>query len=283
MTYPASNNNTNGTTAPANANTNAAARTPSARAASKQPAYANTNGQQQQQVNGNGKAPSKPRPPANTNSNNPPPAANGKHGHSKHHHGHHGHGIQQDASKIWNTNSHEERERIKDFWLGLAEPERRDLVKVEKEAVLKKMKEQQKHSCSCAVCGRKRNAIEEELEVLYEAYYEDLEAYANLQQRHNAGGGPPPPGPGPFPGSVALDANGSVIGVQHQQHHAASKRNARRGLPPSQQQPVVNGRGAVMNGKRGPPALTHPPNHAVHEEEYDDDGEVDGDEGEGRR
>jgi hypothetical protein len=27
---------------------------------------------------------------------------------------------------------------------------------LEKEAVLKKMKEQQKHSCSCAVCGRKR-------------------------------------------------------------------------------------------------------------------------------
>ena len=49
-----------------------------------------------------------------------------------------------------------ERERIKEFWLGLGEEERRALVKVEKEAVLKKMKEQQKHSCSCAVCGRKR-------------------------------------------------------------------------------------------------------------------------------
>lgn len=40
--------------------------------------------------------------------------------------------------------------------MGLGEAERRDLVKLEKEAVLKKMKEQQKHSCSCAVCGRKR-------------------------------------------------------------------------------------------------------------------------------
>ncbi|KAF1842136.1 uncharacterized protein K460DRAFT_345734 [Cucurbitaria berberidis CBS 394.84] len=37
------------------------------------------------------------------------------------------------------------------------------------------MKEQQKHSCSCTVCGRKRTAIEEELEVLYDAYYEELE------------------------------------------------------------------------------------------------------------
>ncbi|KAF8591733.1 hypothetical protein K439DRAFT_787367 [Ramaria rubella] len=59
-------------------------------------------------------------------------------------------------NKLWSTNSTEERERIKEFWLGLGEEERRALVKVEKEAVLKKMKEQQKHSCSCAVCGRKR-------------------------------------------------------------------------------------------------------------------------------
>jgi len=60
-------------------------------------------------------------------------------------------------NKIWSTSSTEERERIKEFWLGLGEEERRNLVKVEKEAVLKKMKEQQKHSCSCAVCGRKRS------------------------------------------------------------------------------------------------------------------------------
>ncbi|KIW08478.1 hypothetical protein, variant 2 [Verruconis gallopava] len=76
---------------------------------------------------------------------------------------------------IWNTSTQQERERIKEFWLSLKEEERRSLVKVEKEAVLKKMKEQQKHSCSCTVCGRKRTAIEEELEVLYDAYYEELE------------------------------------------------------------------------------------------------------------
>ncbi|KAJ8099169.1 hypothetical protein POJ06DRAFT_129779 [Lipomyces tetrasporus] len=91
--------------------------------------------------------------------------------------------------RIWNTNTNEERERIKDFWLSLGEEERRSLVKVEKEAVLRKMKEQQKHSCSCSVCGRKRNAIEKELEVLYDAYYEELEQYANQQQKY----GPVPP------------------------------------------------------------------------------------------
>ncbi|KAF1959524.1 hypothetical protein CC80DRAFT_532934 [Byssothecium circinans] len=77
--------------------------------------------------------------------------------------------------RIWNTTTQEERERIREFWLSLSEDERKSLVKIEKEAVLRKMKEQQKHSCSCAVCGRKRTAIEEELEVLYDAYYEELE------------------------------------------------------------------------------------------------------------
>ena len=62
-------------------------------------------------------------------------------------------------NKIWSTSSTEERERIKEFWLGLGEEERRNLVKVEKEAVLKKMKEQQRHSCACAVCGRKRSVL----------------------------------------------------------------------------------------------------------------------------
>ncbi|KAK2783776.1 Stress response protein nst1 [Emmonsiellopsis sp. PD_33] len=92
--------------------------------------------------------------------------------------------------RIWNTSTQEERENIKEFWLQLGEEERRSLVKVEKEAVLRKMKEQQKHSCSCTVCGRKRTAIEEELEVLYDAYYEELEQYANHSQSSFENGRP---------------------------------------------------------------------------------------------
>ncbi|KAI6952050.1 hypothetical protein KC329_g19291, partial [Hortaea werneckii] len=88
----------------------------------------------------------------------------------------HGHG------DIWNTSSAQERQNIKDFWLSLSEDERKSLLKIEKEAVLRKMKQQQKHSCSCTVCGRKRTAIEEELEVLYEGYYEELEQYAHHDQ-----------------------------------------------------------------------------------------------------
>jgi excinuclease UvrABC ATPase subunit len=60
-------------------------------------------------------------------------------------------------SDIWtSTNYTEERQRIREFWLQLSEFERRSLVKVEKEAVLRKMKEQQRHSCNCSVCGKKR-------------------------------------------------------------------------------------------------------------------------------
>ena len=194
----------------------------------------------------------------------------------------------QKNSKIWSTSTTEERERIKEFWLGLGEEERRNLVKIEKEAVLKKMKEQQKHSCSCAVCGRKRyvvlcapppenfsspappllsstsitgphsqlsldsvppqqrNAIEEELEVLYDAYYEELEQYANYQQRYISSGGtlPPPQGPGPFPGSVELDKNGAVISPQ----------------PPA----AHRGKAAVANGRK-------PVKHT--ESEFEEDGE----------
>jgi len=74
---------------------------------------------------------------------------------------------QKKTNSMWDTDSIEERKRIKQFWLDLPEEKRRGLVNIEKRHVLEKMKEQQKHSCSCTVCGRKRTAIEEELEVLY--------------------------------------------------------------------------------------------------------------------
>ncbi|EPQ30909.1 uncharacterized protein PFL1_01807 [Pseudozyma flocculosa PF-1] len=166
---------------------------PSSRAAGKQPMT----------FNSSGKAPARP--------------ANG------------GKGAAQPA-RIWSTSSIEERDRIKEFWLGLSERDRRELVKLEKETVLKKMKDQQKHGCTCAVCGRKRSAIEDELEVLYDAYYDELEEYANHQQRWQSSGGtiPPPPGPGPFPGSVALDSNGAVIGGD-QLSRARSQPNHRDG------------------------------------------------------
>ncbi|KAI9097365.1 salt tolerance down-regulator-domain-containing protein [Phlyctochytrium arcticum] len=88
---------------------------------------------------------------------------------------------QHRRADIWYKSDAEEKQRIRAFWLQLGEEERRMLVQLEKEAVLKKMKEQQKQTCSCSVCGRKRTVIEEELEILYDAYYEELENFANDQ------------------------------------------------------------------------------------------------------
>ncbi|KAJ3213830.1 Stress response protein nst1 [Clydaea vesicula] len=88
----------------------------------------------------------------------------------------------QNLNSIWNADK-PEKERIRAFWLDLSEYERKQLVKLEKEAVLKKIKEQQKQACSCSVCGRKRSVIEEELEILYDAYYEELENFANDQAK----------------------------------------------------------------------------------------------------
>lgn len=151
----------------------------------------------------------------------------------------------QNASKdrIWNTSTAEERERIKEFWLSLGEGDRRSLVKVEKEAVLKKMKEQQKHSCSCTVCGRKRTAIEEELEVLYDAYYEELEQYANNQQ--------------------IIGEDGKIL-APPQFHHPMSR------APPNRHPQIVNGRSS-----RGRIQEIGEDDEAVEEDDYSDEEEDD--------
>ena len=105
---------------------------------------------------------------------------------------------QKKRDQIWNDSKNAERENIKRFWLNLGENERRSLVQIEKDDVLRKMKEQ-RSSCNCTVCGRKRLAIEEELEVLYDAYYDELEHYI---QPNGADGSQsrrlmPPPQPRP--------------------------------------------------------------------------------------
>ncbi|KAG9612998.1 hypothetical protein KCV04_g16888, partial [Aureobasidium melanogenum] len=121
--------------------------------------------------------------------------------------------------RIWNTSTQEERERIKQFWLTLSEEERKSLLKIEKEAVLRKMKEQQKHSCSCTVCGRKRIAIEEELEVLYDAYYDELEQYAHHQSGEPGHGMLPPPRSLPPPHLHPSSAVPLPLSTHHQRPH----------------------------------------------------------------
>lgn len=88
--------------------------------------------------------------------------------------------FKEDRDKIWDTSSAEERQRIKQFWLSLNEEQRRDLVKIDKDTVMEKMREQKRTNCNCAVCGRKRTAIEE-LESLYEAY-NDIRPTVELEE-----------------------------------------------------------------------------------------------------
>jgi hypothetical protein len=64
---------------------------------------------------------------------------------------------ESDQQKVWNTTTAEEKQRIKEFWVGLSEQERRNLVRIEKEHVSKRVKEGSKIlNCSCHVCGRKQ-------------------------------------------------------------------------------------------------------------------------------
>ena len=79
------------------------------------------------------------------------------------------------ASSVWDADADKtEQEKLREFWIGLKEDERRELVKIEKHAILKEMKGQQRYICSCSVCGRRREVLEEELEMLYDAYYDEL-------------------------------------------------------------------------------------------------------------
>ncbi|KAJ1735828.1 Stress response protein nst1 [Coemansia biformis] len=68
--------------------------------------------------------------------------------------------------------------QIREFWLTLSDVERQALVMVEKEVVLARVRDQQNFSCGCNVCTRKREAIEHELDSLYENYYEVLKRNA---------------------------------------------------------------------------------------------------------
>lgn len=118
-------------------------------------------------------------------------------------------------AKIWAQSSVQDRENIRAFWLGLSNAERRDLLQIEKDSVIKKMKESHRTACGCAVCGRKKVNIETELGHLYDKYYEELVDYAADQQNATLGRHPGPPGAGPFPGSVEVDATGQVTRFDH--------------------------------------------------------------------
>ncbi|WWC59071.1 uncharacterized protein I303_101618 [Kwoniella dejecticola CBS 10117] len=188
---------------------------PSSRAAGKQPMSNNnapSSNPPARSARAAGKAPASAAPAHNTHSghnhSHPPanskPTAKGK-----------APAAPAPPAKIWTQSSAEDRENIRLFWLGLSEAERRDLLRIEKDAVLRKMKEQHRHSCGCAVCGRKKVNIEMELDQLYEQYYDELRSYAAEQRAASNGIKPPPNGAGPFPGSVEVDSTGVITRYDH--------------------------------------------------------------------
>ena len=154
--------------------------------------------------------------------------------------------------KIWAQSSAEDRENIRQFWHGLGEAERRDLVQIEKDAVLRKLKEQHRHSCGCAVCGRKKVSIEHEVDQLYDQYLDDLGSYTAEQRAAIIGRQPAPPGAGPFPGSVEVDATGQITKYDH---HAPDP----KAIPPDD----------LIGGEES--------DEYDDEEEYDDDEDLDED------
>jgi hypothetical protein len=116
--------------------------------------------------------------------------------------------------RVWQTSTVEERERIKDYWHGLGQEERKRLIRLEKEAISKRMKDHQRHACSCAVCARKRIAIESELDMSYETYATELNAFDLREKEHRLLAEHDTKyfdGPGPFPGSVEVDPSGNII------------------------------------------------------------------------
>ena len=155
-----------------------------------------------------GKAPAATAPSHNhSHHNHPPPAKPTAKGKAP---------ANAPPAKIWSQSSAEDRENIRQFWHALSEAERRDLVQIEKDAVLRKLKEQHRHSCGCAVCGRKKVSIEHEVDHLYEQYLDDLDTYTAEHRAAVNGRQSVSLGAGPFPGSVEVDATGQITKYDHQ-------------------------------------------------------------------
>ena len=64
---------------------------------------------------------------------------------------------------------------MQEFWQMLTDDERAALARVQKDELPKRMKEQQKYTCTCNVCIRRRLVVEDELNSLYEQFIVDMD------------------------------------------------------------------------------------------------------------
>ncbi|KAI5953710.1 NST1 [Candida jiufengensis] len=139
-----------------------------------------------------------------------------QHNHHHHHHHHHqqgnnlnnlnkngthhpnNHNVKrnsQDAhNSLWDSASIEEQEKLKEFWESLAETQKLELVKIDKQSIMKMFKNETRqhlqqlsqqsnnnmsnnnnsNNCACKYCGRRNNIIEEELESIYDNHFDDI-------------------------------------------------------------------------------------------------------------
>ena len=98
-------------------------------------------------------------------------------------------------------------------WRGVARQAWRALIEGEEKGVKRKLHEYQRHACACAICQRKRHAIDTKLSEMYAAYYDAAEAHAAAApELIDFDAADEAVLPGPFPGSVALDRHGGVVG-----------------------------------------------------------------------
>lgn len=102
-------------------------------------------------------------------------------------------------ARTWAAQSQAEREKVRNFWRGLDAAERKDLLMIEKDWVMRRVKDGQRTGCACAICRRKRSLIEHEVDTLYLHYYDKLERALDSSE-------------GLFPGSVVVDSTGAVVG-----------------------------------------------------------------------
>ncbi|WFD27594.1 Stress response protein nst1 [Malassezia nana] len=160
------------------------------------------------------------------------------------------------SGSIVTISNGDEREKVREFWRSLSRHERQSMVRAEEQEVLRKLKEFQRQACACSVCLRKRAAVNAKLQGLYALYFETLEEQVD---EYAHGGSSASSGPGPFPGSVALDNHGGVVGANLLLSRPSMRERGKRGLhvyPP----------GTPMSERRELPDMDD-----LYDEEFDDD------------
>lgn len=105
------------------------------------------------------------------------------------------------SANIWDNASIEEQENLKAFWESLGEPEKMELVKIDKKSIMEIFKNEagaannlsnhhlnsgklnhnnnnqsnnNSNYCTCSYCGRKSSIIEDELENIYDNHFDDI-------------------------------------------------------------------------------------------------------------